>query len=238
MSKNKPQGSDAWLKWRDKGLGSSDAAVLLGVSPWKTYIQLLDEKLGLWQPEFNIYQTRAMERGKTLEPAVRKLFEAYRGEKYPDKLFEHPEYPYMRASLDGYHKKSSTSIEIKCPSKKDHAEALDNRLPEKYMPQVQWQMLVGGISQSYYVSWSGGDELLEYFHTLNNEKSKADRVKFYMSEGHLAIVQVMPDRNMQFELKNRAIKAWGLIQNLKALLEKPMRSKRKARAATKRRKTK
>ena len=40
-----------WLEARKDGLGASDAAALLGLSPWKTNVQLWEEKCGLVIPE-------------------------------------------------------------------------------------------------------------------------------------------------------------------------------------------
>jgi predicted phage-related endonuclease len=36
--------ADDWFKARKKGIGGSDAAVVLGISPWKTPIRLWREK--------------------------------------------------------------------------------------------------------------------------------------------------------------------------------------------------
>lgn len=40
-----------WLEARRDGLGASDAAAVLGISPWKTNVQLWEEKCRLVQPE-------------------------------------------------------------------------------------------------------------------------------------------------------------------------------------------
>ena len=43
------QGSEEWLKLRKNYLGASDAAVVLGISPFQTRYQLWQDKLGLGQ---------------------------------------------------------------------------------------------------------------------------------------------------------------------------------------------
>ena len=40
------QKSEEWLDWRKKGIGSSDAPIIMGVSPWKTPFELWEEKTG------------------------------------------------------------------------------------------------------------------------------------------------------------------------------------------------
>ncbi len=46
-------------------------------------------------------------------------------------------------------------VEIKCPNKQDHSVALNKKIPEKYIPQVQHQLLVTGLDGMYYVSFDG-----------------------------------------------------------------------------------
>ena len=42
---------EQWLKARQKGIGGSDAAAVLGLSPWKSNVRLWEEKTGLREPE-------------------------------------------------------------------------------------------------------------------------------------------------------------------------------------------
>lgn len=35
-----------WLQWRTKGIGGSDVAAILGISPWKTQRDLYRDKVG------------------------------------------------------------------------------------------------------------------------------------------------------------------------------------------------
>lgn len=209
------QGSAKWLAWRNKGLGSSDAAVLLGVSPWKTFDELLLEKRGLWKAEFNEYQVSAMERGKRLEPLVRQMVEMTTGVLFPDESAEDREHPYMRVSFDGVNWPLSRLIEIKCGNRKDHVATIGGTIPEKYVPQVQWQMMVGQVSQGHYVSWSGPPEAIEDFEHCKSPTIKSQLVLFFLSESYLTITDVATDVAMQTELRRRAIWAWDLIQDPK-----------------------
>jgi Phage-related protein, predicted endonuclease len=61
-----------WLeaRKRDFGTGGSEAAVILGISPFKTIDQLFDEKMGLVKPK-DISGSPAVQRGKALEPLLR-----------------------------------------------------------------------------------------------------------------------------------------------------------------------
>ena len=72
---------EEWLKIRGKGIGGSDAAVILGLSSWKTPRQLWFEKMDL-NPieEDNDDELKAYGRGA--ESAIRTLFTL----KYVNKL--------------------------------------------------------------------------------------------------------------------------------------------------------
>ena len=69
------QGSESWLRWREKGLGSSDTAAVLHESPYETAHGLWQLKTGRVQPK---PPSRAMQHGTVTEPHVREL---YIGEK-------------------------------------------------------------------------------------------------------------------------------------------------------------
>lgn len=188
------QGSKAWLDWRGRGLGSSDAAVLLGWSPWKTIEQLIAEKRGHWKQEFGDSQRRAMNRGKELEPVIRKWYEEKAGAAFPDAIATDPTHDYMRASFDGVNRtvihldlSVGRMIEIKAPNARDHEQAKAGLCPEKYVPQVQWLLMIGRLPWADYVS--------------------------YGTDGTYAVVPMRADPVIQAELRTRAVAAWNLVQN-------------------------
>lgn len=180
---NHIQGSEAWLQWRGKGMGSSDAPVLMGVSPWKTLYQLWGEKSGLIEVEFK--ENPAMKRGKELEPVARKMYEDLVGHKYPDGIATDKEYEFMRASFDGINSEQKRIIEIKSPGKKDHETALSGNVPDKYYPQVQWLLMVAGFKHCDYVSFDGVE---------------------------IVVVPVEADEKYIAELRAKAISFWNCVQ--------------------------
>lgn len=142
---------DEWLKWRLKGIGASDAPIIMGKSPWKTIDQLWEEKVtGI----DNYKDNPSMARGRELEDTARALFSKLQDVEVFPKNIIHPEWKFLRASLDGMTIERDLIVEIKCPNKKDHKEALDGKAPEKYYPQCQHQLLVTGLPKMYYFSYS------------------------------------------------------------------------------------
>ena len=90
-----------WLELRKKGLGGSDAAAVLGISPFRTARDLYYDKLGIVTADDQANWV-ALEVGTLLEPLVARIFEAKTGLKvYQRKcMFQHPLYPWMLADLD------------------------------------------------------------------------------------------------------------------------------------------
>lgn len=124
----------------------------MGKSPWTSVYDLWKEKLG-YKPQRML--NNAMKRGLQLESSARWVAEEMLGREYDPIVIQHPVFDWMIASLDGYNDETRTALEIKCPNDKDHQEALEGRVPEKYIPQLQHQMAVSGIVLVYYFSYDG-----------------------------------------------------------------------------------
>jgi len=138
---------DEWMEWRRQGIGSSDAAIIMGVSPYTTPFQLWEEKLGRKKSEGNTF---ILDKGHRLEPMARALIEFELSQDFPPKLIIHEEFPWLRASLDGM-SESGDIIEIKYMGKDEHEAS---RIPERYFPQVQHQMLISGVPMVYFCSFN------------------------------------------------------------------------------------
>lgn len=92
-----------WLKIRGKGIGGSDSSAALGLNPYKTNLQLWQEKLGLIS--FDNFDNRFTIYGKAAEDPIRQIFQARNPNTMIVKHFEEvlirKDKPYLRASLDG-----------------------------------------------------------------------------------------------------------------------------------------
>ena len=100
--------SPEWLNYRRTGIGGSDAAAILGLSPFKTNVEVWEEKVGLREPK-DISDNPAVKYGKEAEDIRRQLFAL----DYPelevtaDKTVVYRR-GFMFASLDGDLKKKDT----------------------------------------------------------------------------------------------------------------------------------
>lgn len=138
---------EEWLEHRRKGIGSSDAPIIMGVSPYSTPYQLWEEKLGRVKPERNTF---ILDKGHRLEPMARALIEFELGQSFPPKLVVHESEPWLRASLDGMSELGDI-IEIKYMGAEEHASG---QIPERYFPQVQHQMVITGVAKVYFCSFN------------------------------------------------------------------------------------
>lgn len=139
------QRTPEWFAWRrgedlpDKGprITASMVPQIIGASPWGNaydlWLELTGRKPG---KASNI----AMQRGIDLEPIARAAYTAATGVEVRDVCVEHPTIPWVAASLDGYTLFGDGICEIKCPGAADHATAILNQVPGKYIPQCQWQL--------------------------------------------------------------------------------------------------
>jgi putative phage-type endonuclease len=156
MEKNKipdpstPEGRE----YRRNKIGSSDAAVILGVSPWKTPRQLYDEKIGLREAS---YTSTAMQRGIDMEPIARLQLEDLLGIPLMPEARLHPERNWQISSLDAWNEEKKVAAEIKVPGREDHEKALDGKVPDKYVPQLQHHMAVWDLPSILYFSWHEKD---------------------------------------------------------------------------------
>lgn len=154
------QRSDNWLDWRKAGIGSSDAPVIMRVSPWKTPYQLWQEKTGQIQKEH--ISNWAQDRGNRIEPIARAKYELTFDLEMGPATCQHFQLPWLRASMDGWNPLLKRGLEIKVPGKADHEMAVSGHIPEKYLPQVMHQFIVTGAEiidyYSYYVAKDQPDD--------------------------------------------------------------------------------
>lgn len=130
----------AFLEKRQKGIGSSDVAAILGLSPWKTALDVYLDKVTEVVSE---PMAPALEWGIRLEPAIAAAVADTTGWKVSkQETLTHAERPYLIASIDRVNQ-FGEPIEIKSASRADgwgEAETAD--IPEQYWVQVQHQLEV------------------------------------------------------------------------------------------------
>lgn len=154
---NYKQGSLEWLAMRKQAIGASDAAIIQGISPYKTRHALWLEKVS----DVAQVETASMTFGKENEEPARNLFETMSGiTMFSDRTYASDSDPWRIASLDGIDIDHSVIVEIKCANKVDHVTASHGKVPEKYIPQVQHQLAVTDLKHGFYFSYHKGQGII------------------------------------------------------------------------------
>lgn len=144
---------EQWLAQRKLGIGGSDAAAVLGISPWKTNVELWEEKTGR-REEKDISEDAYVQYGFDSEQFVRGLFALdfpqYEVSHTENLSEQHRKHQQLRASLDGRLFETATErtgvLEIKASfinSRMDR-EKWKKGMPQHYYTQLLHNMFVIG----------------------------------------------------------------------------------------------
>lgn len=143
-----------WLEARKSGIGGSEVAAILGISPYKTNIELWEEKTGRRESK-NISDNPFVQYGKQAEEHLRALFALdfpqYEISYDQYKIFRNPKYPFVLATLDGYltdyEKGRQGVLEIKTAEILQSAQwaKWKDKIPDQYYCQCLHQLLATGF---------------------------------------------------------------------------------------------
>jgi len=169
---------EEWLMLRKKGIGGSEAAIILGLSPWTTIEELWKEKTS--DTVTNI-QNESMYWGTLLEDIVAKEFAKRTGMnvyKYQYMLFS-TQYPFITANVDRRIKNTNDKflgLECKTTSFTQKQRWNTIHIPLHYYAQVQQYMYVTGAEEWYVAVLIGGNYFLAY-HVKRDEPFINEMVK-------------------------------------------------------------
>ena len=144
------QRSEEWLDWRKGGIGASESSILMGSLPfeYEDILELYKKKVGL--PIQDFIMTEAIQHGIDMEDEALEKFCAVVGKQLSPKCFTHPEYSYIRASMDGVDDELTMGVEIKCPSTTKFYSAKKGIVLDYYYTQMQHQMACTGLEELHY----------------------------------------------------------------------------------------
>ena len=155
-----------WLAYRRRGIGGSDVAAILGISPFRTARDLYDDKLNIASVADDAGNWVALEMGHLLEPLVAQIFAKKTGLEVFQikKMFQHPQYPFMLADVDYFVRLPNGKIailEIKTTNynAKDHWwKDGEECVPVYYETQGRHYMAVMDIDEIFYCCLYGNNE--------------------------------------------------------------------------------
>lgn len=172
-------------------IGGSDAAAILGLSPWKTTLDVYLDKVVGKNEEVDASKAKIFARGKRMEPYIIDLFAeetglviARRGCRY-----QHPEYPFLCAEIDA-EAESGENIEIKTVhpfASKDWGIMDTDDIPVYYAAQAMHGLMVTGKQVCIFGAMIGMDDFRTY--------------------------RVERDEDVITSLRQKEIDFWNMVQN-------------------------
>lgn len=152
---------DTWLAWRQKGIGSSDAPVAIGISPYKSPLALWLEKTGRQEPE-DLSTKEAVFWGTTLEPILAEVYAQRTGRRVRrlNQILQHSDHPYLLANLDRIIEGDGI-LEIKTAGLRSERQ-WEEGVPFPYQVQVLHQLAVTGKKWAEVAVLIGGQEFRIY----------------------------------------------------------------------------
>ncbi len=139
---------EQWLELRKKGIGGSEAAAIIGLTPYITPYKLWAEKTGrLPEQEDN----EAMRQGRDLEEYVAKRFEEATGKKVRRQynMLMHDKYDFIHGNIDRQVIGEKAGLECKTTSIMNLKKFKNGEFPDNYYVQCVHYMAVTGYEKWY-----------------------------------------------------------------------------------------
>ncbi|HPI19751.1 MAG TPA: YqaJ viral recombinase family protein [Candidatus Kapabacteria bacterium] len=128
-----------WLAERQKGIGGSDIAALLGYNKWKNNIDVfLDKTKGNTIPD-----NPKMKAGRMMEDVIAKMFEeetGYKITKPEQMIYSHKEYDFLKASIDRFYINENNCV-LECKNTENYLDEPEG----SHFCQLQWYLGVLNI---------------------------------------------------------------------------------------------
>ena len=167
----------AWLEKRKHYVTGTDAAKLLGLSPFGSIFDVWLDKTGQ-APEFA--QSAAMRAGNAFESAILKMYAEDTDAKLEHvdgyNLITCDKYPRLGASLDGWNHTLGCPVDAKNIRWKDEkwGDAWTDDFPEYYKTQLQVQMMVTGAKFAHLAGMFSGQGFNIY--TMEYDEELAQKI--------------------------------------------------------------
>lgn len=192
---------EEWLKARLSGIGASEAAAIIGRSPWLDNVELWRRKTGRSTAP-DISNNEAVKYGHDAEGPIRELFALDYADRYEVSyggafdLVKHPEHDFIFATLDGRLQERETGrrgvLEIKTTSivrsmQKEKWWGPDGPcIPMQYYCQVLHQLIVTGFDFAVLHSqlkYNYGDDIRSERRTYTIERDDVqDDIDYLLTE--------------------------------------------------------
>lgn len=227
----KYENEDDWKRHRLQGVSSSEAAALLGESPWMSREELRMLKLGRHRQDFDRKTRARFQAGHALEPAIAARAYREHPELFAGRVLIDPEQAIQARQIGA--NDTSEGAWLQCtvdrllapelhgyfaphlapeayPSfhilEAKSSSALPVAIPYHYRIQVQHQMLVTQCPKAYVALVAIRDT-----HRWDKLSTKEALLRF--AEAPMVIWEETPDEEIQARLQEEALKLWDEIRS-------------------------
>lgn len=168
-------------------IGGSDAAAILGISPFKSPYQLYMEKVGEWQEEIDEKRERIFARGRRLEPiVVEMLVDELKSDGHDVEIIERnhrytdPELNYLKSEIDVELVIDGEEVngEIKTVTPfaaKEWGEQGTDEIPLHYTAQVLHGLMIKPRKRAIVAALIGADDLRVHF--VDRDQDAIDMIR-------------------------------------------------------------
>lgn len=174
------QNTPEWLEARRKGIGASEAAAILGVSPWKTALEVYFDKLHML-PDEEKRPKPWLKWGLRLQTAIAEAYTEQTGRELvvPSAIIHNAQAPWMLASLDFQVKGERRPVEAKrvssySPIVKQFGPSGSQEIPECYSIQLNQQMACADADCADCAALINNDDFRVY--TIGRNQKLIDRL--------------------------------------------------------------
>ena len=158
LSVKEAEDHERWLAVRSKGIGGSDAAVILGLNDYKSPYELWLEKTGQAEPE-DLSGNQRVYWGTKNEANIAEWFTETTGKKVRRLgTLQRKEHPFMLANVDRMVIGEDAGLEIKTAGVSQARKWKDDEVPDAYYCQCLHYMAVTGAPYWYIAVLIGGNE--------------------------------------------------------------------------------
>ena len=139
-----------WLKYRKQGIGGSDAGAVCGFNPYRTALQVYQDKT---TDETEEIDNEAMRQGREFEDYVARRFTEATGKKVrrANAMFYDEANPFMLADVDRMGGGENAGLECKTASAYHADKWADGNIPLHYAMQCYHYMAVTG-KRTWYIA--------------------------------------------------------------------------------------
>lgn len=182
---------EKWLMYRKRGIGGSDAGAVCGLNPYRTAMQVYEDKT---TDSIEEIDNEAMRQGRELEDYVARRFTEATGKKVrrANFMYYDEKYPFMLADVDRMIVGENAGLECKTASPYLADKWKDGKIPISYQIQCYHYMSVCNADAWYIAVVIYGREF-KYYRIERDEEALLDlqRIEQNFWENHV-LKRILP----------------------------------------------